>query len=152
MQQAVSTLLGHTARSRHVLPSWKACCSRPHGGLLMCRLCVCTGRRWSLLLALLVNALFGLLSAVARTSGELMALRLLAGVGVGGSVPVVFALLAELLPSEARWGADWHAICAWCVNLYDVCSLQQPGTRLMGLGSHICSAACWTQPAALQQG
>lgn len=65
------------------------------------------GRRWSLLLALVVNALFGLLSAVARSSGELMFLRLMAGVGVGGSVPVVFALLAELLPSEARWGAGW---------------------------------------------
>jgi MFS family permease len=77
------------------------------------------GRRWSLLLALVVNALFGLLSAVARSSGELMFLRLMAGVGVGGSVPVVFALLAELLPSEARWGAGW--LPAWLRGCVDGC-------------------------------
>ncbi len=77
-------------------------CAQQASSALRCCLPAHAGRRWSLLLALLVNALFGLLSSVARTSGELMFLRFMAGVGVGGSVPVVFALLAELMPSEAR--------------------------------------------------
>jgi hypothetical protein len=37
-----------------------------------------------------------------------VALRFVAGIGVGGSVPVVFSQLAELLPSSTRW--VWAAI------------------------------------------
>ena len=60
------------------------------------------GRRRSLIIALLINAFFGLMSAGARSVGPLVAMRLLGGVGVGGSVPVVFSFLAELLPARAR--------------------------------------------------
>ncbi len=61
-----------------------------------------SGRRRSLFLALLLNAAFGALSAAAKHAVDLVFLRLAAGIGVGGSVPVVFALLAELLPVGAR--------------------------------------------------
>jgi MFS family permease len=60
------------------------------------------GRRTSLLVALLINAFFGIMSAGTRSVGALVAMRLLGGVGVGGSVPVVFSFLAELLPSRSR--------------------------------------------------
>lgn len=72
------------------------CCTCPCAG------CVCAGRRRSLLVALLINAFFGVMSAGARSVGALVAMRLLGGVGVGGSVPVVFSFLAELLPAHAR--------------------------------------------------
>lgn len=62
------------------------------------------GRRQSLLIALLINAFFGMMSAGARSIGPLIAMRLLGGVGVGGSVPVVFSFLAELLPARVRCG------------------------------------------------
>jgi VNT family MFS transporter (synaptic vesicle glycoprotein 2) len=55
--------------------------------------------------SLAINGVFGILSAAARNVSDLMFLRLVAGVGVGGSVPVVFAFLAELLPAHARWVA-----------------------------------------------
>lgn len=60
------------------------------------------GRRWSLLAGLLINAVFGTLSAAAGSTGALVALRFVAGIGVGGSVPVVFSQLAELCPATTR--------------------------------------------------
>eukprot|EP00879_Flechtneria_rotunda_P009853 GHRR01010305.1.p1 GENE.GHRR01010305.1~~GHRR01010305.1.p1 ORF type:complete len:541 (+),score=182.46 GHRR01010305.1:268-1890(+) len=72
------------------------------GGLLWGPLGDAMGRRLSLVIALAVNASFGMLSAAAQGVGSLVLLRLLAGVGVGGSVPVVFSFLAELLPSRSR--------------------------------------------------
>jgi MFS family permease len=69
--------------------------------VLMC-CCLLAGRRRSLLVALLINAFFGAMSAGTRSVGALVAMRLLGGVGVGGSVPVVFSFLAELLPAKSR--------------------------------------------------
>jgi MFS family permease len=55
-----------------------------------------------LLAGLILNALFGSLSAAAHSTAALVSLRFAAGIGVGGSVPVVFSHLAELLPSSSR--------------------------------------------------
>jgi VNT family MFS transporter (synaptic vesicle glycoprotein 2) len=52
--------------------------------------------------SLAINGVFGILSAAARNVSDLVFLRLVAGIGVGGSVPVVFSFLAELLPAHAR--------------------------------------------------
>lgn len=60
------------------------------------------GRRPSLLIALVINAAFGLLSAASQSLGGLMALRLLAGLGVGGSMPVAFALMSECCSPDSR--------------------------------------------------
>ena len=54
-------------------------------------------------MSLVINAAFGMLSAAAQGVGGLVVMRLIAGIGVGGSVPVVFSFLAELLPATARW-------------------------------------------------
>eukprot|EP00878_Enallax_costatus_P028002 GHUV01030197.1.p1 GENE.GHUV01030197.1~~GHUV01030197.1.p1 ORF type:complete len:355 (+),score=73.51 GHUV01030197.1:160-1224(+) len=72
------------------------------GGVLWGPLGDSLGRRTTLALALAINATFGMLSAAARTASDLVFLRLIAGIGVGGSVPVVFSFLAELLPAHAR--------------------------------------------------
>eukprot|EP00798_Chlamydomonas_sp_ICE-L_P025299 gene25299-10953_t len=61
-----------------------------------------TGRRRSLLLALLVNATFGLLSAGSTTVFQLIVLRFLAGLGVGGSVPLVFSTMGEFCTASTR--------------------------------------------------
>ena len=60
------------------------------------------GRRPVLITALAINAGFGALSA-ALDSWEWLALcRVLAGVGVGGSIPTLFTLFVEFLPTKGR--------------------------------------------------
>jgi len=60
------------------------------------------GRRRALTLSMAISGGFGLLSAFATSFGWLVALRTLAGVGVGGSVPVIFAFLSELVCAAKR--------------------------------------------------
>ncbi|WIA21848.1 hypothetical protein OEZ85_004224 [Tetradesmus obliquus] len=72
------------------------------GGLLWGPMGDALGRRSTLVASLAINGVFGALSAAAANVGQLVLLRLLAGIGVGGSVPVVFSYLAELLPAHAR--------------------------------------------------
>jgi MFS family permease len=60
------------------------------------------GRRRALTAAMAVAGVFGLLSAAATSYGGLLFCRVLCGVGVGGSIPVVFGFLAEVLPTAAR--------------------------------------------------
>ena len=60
------------------------------------------GRRPLLLLSLVVNGFAALASAAAPTTGLLIAARVVAGLGVGGSVPSVFTMCAELFPASRR--------------------------------------------------
>lgn len=60
------------------------------------------GRKPLLVGCLAVNALFGLLSAFSPGWQVLATLRVLAGVGVGGSIPGVFTLFVEYLPVRRR--------------------------------------------------
>eukprot|EP01104_Vermistella_antarctica_P003225 TRINITY_DN1339_c0_g1_i1.p1 TRINITY_DN1339_c0_g1~~TRINITY_DN1339_c0_g1_i1.p1 ORF type:complete len:580 (+),score=72.99 TRINITY_DN1339_c0_g1_i1:220-1959(+) len=60
------------------------------------------GRRPGFLYTLFLNSLFGMLSCLAPTSFTLVAMRFMSGVGVGGSIPIVFAYFAEFLPVERR--------------------------------------------------
>ncbi|CAM9548273.1 unnamed protein product, partial [Phaeothamnion confervicola] len=95
------------------------------GGLCCGALADRVGRRRCLLGALALNSAFGLLSAAAPTIGWLVAARVAAGVGVGGSIPVVFTLGAELFPTRVRgalltvvascwmFGAIFSAGAAW---------------------------------------
>ncbi|KAG2434884.1 hypothetical protein HYH02_012084 [Chlamydomonas schloesseri] len=72
------------------------------GGLLWGLIGDVVGRKRSLVVALAINGVFGALSAAATSLGQLMVLRLLAGLGVGGSMPVVFALMSEFCPPNSR--------------------------------------------------
>ncbi len=72
------------------------------GGLLWGILGDIMGRRWSLIAALLLNALFGALSASSQSLATLVTLRLVAGLGVGGSVPIVFTAMSEFCTAFSR--------------------------------------------------
>lgn len=60
------------------------------------------GRRPVLMAAVLVDACFGVASAFAPDFGWLLVLRFLTGVGVGGTLPVDYTMMAEFLPSDRR--------------------------------------------------
>jgi AAHS family 4-hydroxybenzoate transporter-like MFS transporter len=60
------------------------------------------GRRSALILSMSVVAVGSLLSAYANTPGELMAYRLITGLGLGGSLPNATSLMVELAPLAVR--------------------------------------------------
>jgi putative MFS transporter len=60
------------------------------------------GRRPVLIAAVLIDACFGVASAFAPDLAWLLALRFLTGIGVGGTLPVDYTLMAEFLPSDRR--------------------------------------------------
>jgi VNT family MFS transporter (synaptic vesicle glycoprotein 2) len=86
------------------------------GGLIFGPLGDRAGRRPTLALSLLINGTCGALSALAPSAALLALARFCAGVGVGGSVPVVFAWLAEVVPRAAR--GQWLVFLAafWMVG------------------------------------
>ena len=83
------------------------------------------GRRPCLLYSLGLNLLAGLASAAAPNVDVLIACRVIGGLGIGGSVPIVFSMGAEIFPSHVRgqylsviasfWmvGAVFTAFSAW---------------------------------------
>ena len=62
------------------------------------------GRKPMLLLGLICNSISGVLSAFAQNVYILSLLRLLAGVGIGATVPPLFTLATELAPPSAQIG------------------------------------------------
>jgi putative MFS transporter len=60
------------------------------------------GRRPVLIAAVVIDACFGVASAFAPDMAWLLALRFLTGIGVGGTLPVDYTMMAEFLPSDQR--------------------------------------------------
>jgi putative MFS transporter len=60
------------------------------------------GRRPVLMAAVVLDACFGVASSFAPDLNWLLALRFLTGVGVGGTLPVDYTMMAEFLPSDRR--------------------------------------------------
>ena len=60
------------------------------------------GRRPVLMAAVVTDACFGVASAFAPDLAWLLALRFLTGIGVGGTLPVDYTMMAEFLPSDRR--------------------------------------------------
>lgn len=60
------------------------------------------GRRWLLALAIVVFSVFSMLTPHARTLPDLLLLRFLAGLGLGGAIPNLLALSAEYTPRPMR--------------------------------------------------
>lgn len=99
------------------------------GGLAFGVVADVAGRRFALVTSLFISALFTILRAVAPESPSyiLSLMMVLAGFGVGGSIPGVFSLTAELLPSKNRgfyitlvawgwmFGSIFAAACAWLI-------------------------------------
>lgn len=71
------------------------------------------GRRRCLMYSLAINSLFGFGSAFAPSYWTLLILRFLSGIGVGGSIPVIFTYFCEFLPSSKR--GSYMVILARCV-------------------------------------
>ncbi|MET0256990.1 MAG: MFS transporter [Methylobacterium sp.] len=72
------------------------------GAFVFGRLADRIGRRPVLMIAILIDAVFGIASAFAPDFGWLLALRLLTGIGVGATLPVDYTMLAEFLPADRR--------------------------------------------------
>uniref|UniRef100_A0A8C1Q2U0 Synaptic vesicle glycoprotein 2Ba n=1 Tax=Cyprinus carpio TaxID=7962 RepID=A0A8C1Q2U0_CYPCA len=60
------------------------------------------GRRQCLLYALAINCIFSFLSCFAQGYGIFIFLRLCSGIGIGGSVPIVYTYFAEFLQMDKR--------------------------------------------------
>lgn len=66
-------------------------------------------RKWLLVSAVLVGEIPCLLTAFARSYEELLLLRILTGVGIGGLVPVAFSMLGDLFTEKQRPRAQaWY--------------------------------------------
>jgi putative MFS transporter len=72
------------------------------GAFVFGRLADRIGRRPVLMAAVVIDACFGVASAFAPDFSWLLALRFLTGIGVGGTLPVDYTMMAEFLPSERR--------------------------------------------------
>ncbi len=95
------------------------------GGIIIGYLSDKYGRRPCLLLSLGLNSFAGILSGFSIDINMLIILRLISGLGIGASVPIVFSLGAELFPALIRgkllsiiasfWmmGALFVATAAW---------------------------------------
>ncbi|MER6951624.1 MFS transporter [Nonomuraea sp. NPDC000554] len=70
------------------------------------------GRKRAFSLTLLIFAIFSVLGAVAPGYGVFLAFRFLAGVGLGGCIPVDYALVGEFSPSRLR-GKILAAMDVW---------------------------------------
>ncbi|XP_031722282.1 synaptic vesicle glycoprotein 2A-like [Anarrhichthys ocellatus] len=60
------------------------------------------GRRQSLLISLSINSIFSFFSSFVQGYGTFLFCRLLSGVGIGGSIPIVFSYYSEFLSQEKR--------------------------------------------------
>lgn len=60
------------------------------------------GRRPVLMMAVVIDACAGVASAFAPEFGWLLLLRFITGIGVGGTLPVDYTMMAEFLPSDRR--------------------------------------------------
>ena len=82
------------------------------------------GRRNVLIITILLDAVFGIASAFAPDFTWLLVLRFLTGLGVGGTLPVDYAMMAEFLPPKKRG--------RWLVMLEGAWA---PGTVLVALAA-----------------
>ncbi|XP_013880940.1 synaptic vesicle glycoprotein 2A [Austrofundulus limnaeus] len=60
------------------------------------------GRRRCLIMALGLNCIFAFLSSFAQGYGFFLFFRLLSGIGIGGTVPIVYSYFSEFLQMEKR--------------------------------------------------
>jgi MFS transporter, AAHS family, 4-hydroxybenzoate transporter len=60
------------------------------------------GRRFMLIACALIFGIFALLTARCETFNQLLVLRFLTGIGLGGAMPGIIALTSEYAPSRAR--------------------------------------------------
>ena len=72
------------------------------GAFVFGRLADRIGRKPVLMIAVVIDACFGVASAFAPDFTWLLVLRFMTGIGVGGTLPVDYTMMAEFLPSDRR--------------------------------------------------
>lgn len=72
------------------------------GAFVFGRLADRIGRRPVLMIAVVIDAFAGVASAFAPEFAWLLVLRFITGIGVGGTLPVDYTMMAEFLPSDRR--------------------------------------------------
>lgn len=75
------------------------------------------GRKRVLALALLVNAMGSCMSATAHDFWAFLLWRILSGIGVGGSIPVVFAYFSEFVPVHNRGKMITALASFWMIGM-----------------------------------
>ncbi|OIJ88445.1 MFS transporter [Streptomyces colonosanans] len=80
------------------------------------------GRKKAFSITLLIFALFSVVSALAPSYSVFLALRFVAGIGLGGCIPVDYALVAEFSPKKYR-GRVLTALDAWWPVGVTLCGL-----------------------------
>jgi len=81
------------------------------------------GRRNTLIVAMMVNAVAGAVSSLSQNYPTFLALRFLSGLGVGGSIPLVWTYFAEFQPSSKRGGALSVLASFWMIGNITVAGL-----------------------------
>jgi len=81
------------------------------------------GRRVVLINAMIVNAAAGVISSFSQDFYFFLILRFLSGVGVGGSIPVVWTYFGEFQPSDKRGAALSVLATFWMVGNIAVAAL-----------------------------
>eukprot|EP00092_Neocalanus_flemingeri_P039522 GFUD01043036.1.p1 GENE.GFUD01043036.1~~GFUD01043036.1.p1 ORF type:complete len:573 (+),score=163.98 GFUD01043036.1:56-1774(+) len=99
------------------------------------------GRRSILINAMLVNAAAGFISSFSQDYYIFLFLRFLSGVGVGGSIPVVWTYYGEFQPSSRRGAALSVLASFWMVGNITVAGLAW---------AIIPHEIGWTDPASFQ--
>lgn len=91
------------------------------------------GRKRTLTCSLALNGMAGLVSAASPNLGWLATFRVLAGIGVGASVPCLFTLGAELFPVQTRGVYLSYIASFWMVG-----SIYAAGAAwiILGLNAH----------------
>uniref|UniRef100_A0A6A7G016 Synaptic vesicle glycoprotein 2B n=1 Tax=Hirondellea gigas TaxID=1518452 RepID=A0A6A7G016_9CRUS len=74
------------------------------------------GRRRMLIFSLLVNAVAGLLSSLMQEYTGFLVMRFISGLGVGGSIPLVWAYVSEFQPPQYRGRALSIVASFWMVG------------------------------------
>jgi len=74
------------------------------------------GRKSCLINSLLVAAIAGACSSLAQEFYAFLVLRFISGVGVGGSIPLVWSYFAEFQPSNKRGGALSFLATFWMIG------------------------------------
>ena len=98
------------------------------------------GRRRTLALALGLNAVFSAASAGAETFGAFFFLRIVSGIGVGGSIPVVFSYVTEFLPPARRGSLTVVVASCWMLG-----SVLSTGMAWGLIGANECDHSIGTE-------
>lgn len=105
------------------------------GAFVFGRLADRIGRRPVLFIAIILDAICGVASAFAPDLQWLLVARFLTGLGVGGTLPVDYAMMAEFLPSDRRG--------RWLVLLEGFWAVGTVALALLALGAGTQGGEAW---------